>query len=68
MKKEKKEKKPYITVEEVAKEGESKYKTIQRIAKKIKSQLELSDERDDKIIYKILEELKGEKNSSGGNG
>ncbi len=68
-KKDKKAKKPYITIEEVRKKDENPYNTVLRIAREVKSRFELSDNRDESLIYKVIEDFKkDEENSSGDNG
>lgn len=63
MKEKKKEDKPYLTLEDIVEGGdENKYKRIVKIAQEINRRLDLSPERDNSLIYKVLDELKkGEK-------
>lgn len=68
---EKKEDKPYISLEDIIQGEENKYKAIVKIAQEINQRMELSPERDDTLIYKVLKELeskKSEKDSAGSNG
>lgn len=60
----------FILLDDILSDSGNKYRTIVKIAAKIKEQLELTGERDSVIITKILNELKqkkDEKNSSGSN-
>jgi hypothetical protein len=60
--KEKKEKRePFYTLDDFVSEGENKYQVIVEIAANIKRQFELSGERDDSLIMRVLEEFKKKK-------
>lgn len=57
-KKKEEEKQPYIIPDDVVGEGENKYDAIVRIATEIKRRFEITGQRDNSIISKILEEFR----------
>jgi hypothetical protein len=62
MKNKEERKESLFMVEEIIKDGKSKYEIIVEIAEKIKNQIELSGERDDSIVFKTLKEFVKKKN------